>query len=1124
MPRRKAIVESSDEEEEQDIRQLKSSNTSFPAGTKRKRSKSTGKSQSKRRATTNEDEQESGDKFEASRAEDQDLTASQMDKEFDGRSSPSENVPGIIVTVEVRDFLCHRHLSIDLGPSVNFIHGLNGSGKSAILTAIIVGLGGKASSTARGSKLRDLIRKGATSSVVKVTLRNTGVDAFKSKQYGKKLTVERTIRQDGTSSYKTLNEKNKTVSTGKDELNEILDHFNIQVDNPIAVLNQDNSKSFLTSSKPKDKYAFFKKATQLEDMHLFYKRAANSRQHAKANLEQKKKTLELMAQQTQAAEEAYKHSQKLKAQEEALQSLEHEMVWAEIYETEKAMEKLEEALVPETAKFDKTTEKLDNEKEKVQRFESKRDVILTQLEKANQEVTEFLGKHAGLTHEIAAHKLACKNKQLEKKNIANRKKNTLKEKNELELQIEEQKNATRRNLQGEQAQRAKEMDELEARLQNLQESLRDKRTLAESLDASIRQEENRDVTLSREQAKLNDKRRKVKEDINKFTASKSNRVRLFGAHMPNVLSAIQREKSWHVQPLGPIGMYLSVKHEMWSQAVEKLLGKLMFGFLVHDHHDYGLLKEIFRRCIKQNKPQIFMSKISDTLYPDFKRDVPQCDYPTVFDMLEISHPHVSNILIDHRFIHQTLLIEGRKAATDVMFDRPPRGARQAYTKAGDVAHPGGKFYSNRDTGFPRLAADPDESIRKCQQEESRLNEDAKKLKDERTKLKHQMDSSRKDLGKCRSEMAKLSRDIRTLESQIHELRETEPEPEVDFTDLEEDLTALDTQVQELDEQETQIDEDLKPLLQAVQEAKQKITEFEPTRTRLEQRSVDLEKESEEVTQAWVVAKAQVKKYESRQKESKIHELQSEIDALTAKVTRLRDGAEQKGIPQVETKKSPAAINRDIVAKKKTLKKAQATNGSVEDITRNYYEKMQQLRKVKREYQTLELFIKKLDKSIDKRTESLQQFTHLLAKRISIVFSSSLEQKGFNGEMLFDHKEHTLMLKLQVNPQGQKTDARALSGGERSYSTVAFILALWEVMECPFRCLDEFDVHMDMINRKVSMRLLIDMAKDSQQSRQYILLTPQSLTKEVGSGVNVKVHRLRDPIRGQGTLNFPAENA
>lgn len=55
---------------------------------------------------------------------------------------------------------CHRYLRIEFGPFMNFIIGHNGSGKSAILTALTLCLGGKASSTNRGNAMKTFIKEG----------------------------------------------------------------------------------------------------------------------------------------------------------------------------------------------------------------------------------------------------------------------------------------------------------------------------------------------------------------------------------------------------------------------------------------------------------------------------------------------------------------------------------------------------------------------------------------------------------------------------------------------------------------------------------------------------------------------------------------------------------------------------------------------------------------------------------------------------------------------------------------------------------------------------------------------------------------------------------------------------
>jgi len=111
--------------------------------------------------------------------------------------------------------------------------------------------------------------------------------------------------------------------------------------------------------------------------------------------------------------------------------------------------------------------------------------------------------------------------------------------------------------------------------------------------------------------------------------------------------------------------------------------------------------------------------------------------------------------------------------------------------------------------------------------------------------------------------------------------------------------------------------------------------------------------------------------------------------------------------------------------------------------------------------------------------------------------------------------------LQVEPDITRASAagrqtKTLSGGEKSFSTICLLLSLWEAMGSPIRCLDEFDVFMDNVNRDVSMKMMIQAARRS-VSRQFILITPQSMAN-VTLGNDVKIIKMSDPERGQTTLS------
>jgi structural maintenance of chromosomes protein 6 len=155
-----------------------------------------------------------------------------------------------------------------------------------------------------------------------------------------------------------------------------------------------------------------------------------------------------------------------------------------------------------------------------------------------------------------------------------------------------------------------------------------------------------------------------------------------------------------------------------------------------------------------------------------------------------------------------------------------------------------------------------------------------------------------------------------------------------------------------------------------------------------------------------------------------------------------------------------------------------------------------------------------------RLNRWKQFRTYITIRAKSTFQYLLSERQFRGEIKIDHDARTLDIKVEPDitkksDKGRQT--KTLSGGEKSFSTICLLLSLWEAMGSPIRCLDEFDVFMDNVNRDVSMRMMIQAARNS-VSRQFILITPQAMGN-VSLGPDVKIHKMSDPERGQRALPF-----
>ncbi|KAH7914281.1 P-loop containing nucleoside triphosphate hydrolase protein [Hygrophoropsis aurantiaca] len=309
-----------------------------------KREKVNGKGKAKARDDASEDEaydaQQPGEENEEYEKQFEEENGERIRQQIELKRNTFGGIAehGIIESIEMHQFMCHKRLTFTFGPQINFIIGHNGSGKSAVLSAITIALGGKANSTGRGNGLKSFIREGQGASEVTISLKNQGEEAYKPKEYGKSIVITRKFTKEGSSSWKIKSKDGRVISTKKDELAAICDHMNIQVDNPMNVLTQDAARQFLSASHPSDKYKFFLRGTQLSQLSDEYDTCLDNINQTKKVLHQKKQVIPDLEAAFKEASVRFNEANKAREQRFKADELKKELAWAHVATKQEELE------------------------------------------------------------------------------------------------------------------------------------------------------------------------------------------------------------------------------------------------------------------------------------------------------------------------------------------------------------------------------------------------------------------------------------------------------------------------------------------------------------------------------------------------------------------------------------------------------------------------------------------------------------------------------------------------------------------------------------------------------------------------------------------------------------------
>jgi len=537
----------------------------------------------------------------------------------------------------------------------------------------------------------------------------------------------------------------------------------------------------------------------------------------------------------------------------------------------------------------------------------------------------------------------------------------------------------------------------------------------------------------------------------------------------NKFMEVERELSRHSfndQVIGPISKFIRLRENKWYKPVSIVLKRALDNYMVFNSQDKVRLFNIFK---KLNVNYSILQVSSKNVCKNYEKNK---NFKTLLDVLEADEPLVLSQLIMLNGIEQIILVESREDAHRIIRGNP-KHVDCAYIPSGDrikLFNGSLSDFRQKDDGSYWFE-DQSSRIAKLEEELKRqkISCENKGKYDEMVNL---IGTMGKEISELKKELSNLSLDLENLQS----LKEN------DTASLEKKVAILERSVSSLHKHKQILETGL----------------------------CEKEKEKSQIIQENERAKAK-----SLEAKKEIHEKRNKIEyfILGAENSRCMRVGERKRLvnfadelvstldPKPKVLRSAEEINcrRQFVYDFKAQAK---TMDSPESIEKDIILVENELKSISNVVDRFEKTVFKSEQAYKKRILKREEIRNTTTLESTALFKECTMKNGYLGEMDIDHENKRIDIKMKVHNTELSGSKSTLSGGERSFAFICFLLSMWKCFRCPIRILDEFDVFMDAVNRKMAIRLLFEFFKTSEV--QAILITPLDTEDLIDSECDIKI--------------------